>query len=176
LNGELNAVVETAFDVARAAAPTIDRRARLAGIPFLAKDMNIEVRGLRLTSSCRWLSSLPPATVDAPLAERWRAAGLSILGRTNTPEFAGEFVTEPTWRGPTKNPWTSREVPEVRAAGRPRRWHREWFRSPTPPIRGGRSACPRRRVVWWDSSPPAASIPSAHTWTSWRAASIVSMW
>ncbi len=25
-----------------------------------------------------------------------------MLGRTNTPEFAGEFVTEPTWRGATQ--------------------------------------------------------------------------
>src|SRR6201999_152659 len=39
------------------------------------------------------------------LARRWRKAGLAILGRTNTPEWAGDFVTEPTWRGPTRNPW-----------------------------------------------------------------------
>jgi len=74
-------------------------------VPFLAKDMNIEVAGLHLTASCRWLAGLPASLRDAPLAARWRAAGLSILGRTNTPEFAGEFVTEPTWRGATRNPW-----------------------------------------------------------------------
>jgi amidase len=49
-------------------------------------------------------SELPPAAADAPLAARWRAAGLLIMGRTNTPEFAGEFVTEPTWRGATRWP------------------------------------------------------------------------
>ena len=38
------------------------------------------------------------------LGGAWRNAGLSILGRTNTPEFAGDFVTEPTWRGATANP------------------------------------------------------------------------
>lgn len=105
LNGTLNAVVEAHFEAARAAARRIDREAPLCGVPFLAKDMNIEVAGMRLASSCRWLADLPPAGADAPLAARWRAAGLSILGRTNTPEFAGEFVTEPTWRGPTRNPW-----------------------------------------------------------------------
>ena len=67
--------------------------------------MNIDVAGMQLTYSCRWLEHSPPAAVDAPLAARWRAAGLTLLGRTNTPEFAGEFVTEPTWRGPTRNPW-----------------------------------------------------------------------
>jgi amidase len=105
LNGRLNAVVETGYAAARNAAHSMDLTAPLAGVPFLAKDMYIEVAGLHLTASCRWLAELPPATLDAPLAARWRRAGLSVLGRTNTPEFAGEFVTEPTWRGPTQNPW-----------------------------------------------------------------------
>jgi amidase len=105
LNGRLNAVVETGYAAARAAARVMHPGAPLAGVPFLAKDMNIDVAGLHLTSSCRWLEGLPPATADAPLAARWRSAGLSILGRTNTPEFAGDFVTEPTWRGSTQNPW-----------------------------------------------------------------------
>jgi amidase len=117
LNPRLNAVVERAFDLARAAAARVDVHASLAGVPFLAKDMNIEVAGLHLTSSCRWLSELPPATVDAPLAARWRAAGLSILGRTNTPEFAGEFVTEPTWRGATHNPWDLTRTPGGSSGG-----------------------------------------------------------
>jgi amidase len=105
LNGTLNAVVERCDDMARSGARTVDRAAPLAGVPFLAKDMNIDVKGLHLTSACRWLAGLPAAPADAPLAARWRAAGLLILGRSNTPEFAGEFVTEPTWRGPTRNPW-----------------------------------------------------------------------
>jgi amidase len=116
-NGRLNAVVERAYDGARAAAPLIDTQAPLAGVPFLAKDMNIDVAGLHLTSSCRWLARLPPATADAPLAARWRAAGLSILGRTNTPEFAGEFVTEPTWRGATCNPWDLTRSPGGSSGG-----------------------------------------------------------
>lgn len=117
LNGRLNAVVERGYDLARAAAGTTDLRAPLAGVPFLAKDMNIDVAGLHLTSSCRWLEHLPAATVDAPLAARWRAAGLAILGRTNTPEFAGEFVTEPAWRGPTCNPWDLARSPGGSSGG-----------------------------------------------------------
>jgi amidase len=117
LNGRLNAVVERNFAEARAAARANELRGPLAGVPFLAKDMNIEVAGLHLTSSCRWLKDLPPARSDAPLAARWRAAGLSILGRTNTPEFAGEFVTEPTWRGPTRNPWNTGHSPGGSSGG-----------------------------------------------------------
>jgi amidase len=117
LNGRLNAVVERSYELARTAALQADPGAPLAAVPFLAKDMNIEVAGLHLTSSCRWLSGLPAATVDAPLAARWRAAGLTILGRTNTPEFAGEFVTEPTWRGATRNPWSLLHSPGGSSGG-----------------------------------------------------------
>ena len=117
LNPRLNAVVERDFERARTAAQSIDPLAPLAGVPFLAKDMNIEVAGMHLTASCRWLAELPAATLDAPLAARWRTAGLSLLGRTNTPEFAGEFVTEPTWRGATQNPWDLSRSPGGSSGG-----------------------------------------------------------
>src|ERR1700675_1742061 len=63
LNVRLNAVVERDYDGARAAARAVELTAPLAGVPFLAKDMNIEVAGLHLTSSCRWLAGLPRAKV-----------------------------------------------------------------------------------------------------------------
>ena len=113
----MNAVVERGFAQALAGRGPVDAAAPLGGVPFLAKDMNIEVAGLHLTASCRWLKDLPPAIADAPLAARWRAAGLRILGRTNTPEFAGEFVTEPTWRGPTRNPWDLSRSPGGSSGG-----------------------------------------------------------
>lgn len=117
VNPLLNAVVERHDQRAREAARRLPRSAPLCGVPFLAKDINIEVAGMRLTFSCRWLESLPPAAADAPLASRWRAAGLSLLGRSNTPEFAGEFVTEPTWRGPTANPWDLSRSPGGSSGG-----------------------------------------------------------
>jgi amidase len=117
LNARLNAVVERNYGAARSAADAMNLKAPLAGVPFLAKDVNIEVAGLHLTYSCRWLEGLPPATADAPLAARWRSAGLSVLGRTNTPEFAGDFVTEPTWRGSTQNPWDLSRSPGGSSGG-----------------------------------------------------------
>jgi len=117
LNPRLNAVVERDYDRARDAAAAMDLAAPLAGVPFLPKDINIEVAGMHLTSSCRWLEGLPPAAEDAPLAARWRSAGLSLLGRTNTPEFATEFVCEPTWRGSTQNPWDLDRTPGGSSGG-----------------------------------------------------------
>ena len=117
LNPVLNAVTELNVDLARAEMVAASRAAPLFGVPFLAKDMNIAVRGLRLTQSSRWLADLPPAVDDAPLATRWRAAGLSILGRTNLPEFAADFVCEPTFRGPTRNPWDLSRSPGGSSGG-----------------------------------------------------------
>lgn len=117
LNGRFNAVVERSFDAARERAQAVDPSLALPAVPFLAKDMNIDVAGLRLTASCRWLADLPPAADDAPLARLWRTAGLAILGRTSTPEWAGDFVTESTWRGPTCNPWDPARTPGGSSGG-----------------------------------------------------------
>ncbi len=42
---------------------------------------------------------------DAELTRRYRAAGLVIFGKTNTPELGVSNVTEPELFGPTRNPW-----------------------------------------------------------------------
>jgi amidase len=117
LNPVLNAVTELNVDFARAQLASADPTAPLAGVPFLAKDMNIAVQGLKLTQSSRWLAGLSAATVDAPLASRWRKAGLSILGRTNLPECAADFVCEPTFRGATANPWDLTRSPGGSSGG-----------------------------------------------------------
>ena len=117
LNPGLNAVTHAAFDLARRDLVAADSLAPFFGVPFLAKDMNIAVRGLPLTQASRWLAGLPVAAEDAPLAARWRAAGLSILGRTSLPEFAADFVCEPTAHGPTRNPWDPRRSPGGSSGG-----------------------------------------------------------
>ena len=117
LNPILNAVTELNIELAREALALSDSTAPLVGVTFLAKDMNIAIRGLKLTQSSRWLADLPPATADAPLAARWRTAGLSILGRTNLPEFAADFVCEPTFRGATHNPWDLSRSPGGSSGG-----------------------------------------------------------
>ena len=75
LDPALNAVVERHDEMARARLACCPATAPLCGVPFLAKDLNIEVAGMHLTFSCRWLQGLPPARADSPLARRWREAG-----------------------------------------------------------------------------------------------------
>lgn len=102
-NPTINAVVEARADAAlaeAAAGPT----GPLAGVPFVVKDLGQAVAGLHTTGGSRLCADLPAAAEDSPLVARYRAAGLIILGMTNTPEFGKNGSTEPRWRGPTRNP------------------------------------------------------------------------
>jgi amidase len=103
LNPMLNAVVtpmfDTALDAARAG-PT----GPLAGVPYLVKDLAVEVRGARFTEGSNFLAS-NVSTFDSELVVRLRRGGLVILGKTNTPEFGMSPACEPLLFGPTHNPW-----------------------------------------------------------------------
>ena len=103
LNPRLNAVVSTCFERAR-------DRARggpsgpFAGVPYLLKDLIVEEEGLPFTEGSVWLRG-HVSGFTSTLVTRLRAAGLVVLGRTNTPEFGMAPTCEPVLHGPTRNPW-----------------------------------------------------------------------
>ncbi len=104
LNPRLNALVLQDFDRARDRARTLQLSAPLAGVPFLIKDVDIQVAEWPTTYSSRFFADAKPLP-DSEIVTRWRRAGTVFLGKTNTPEFADDFITEPAFRGPTLNPW-----------------------------------------------------------------------
>ncbi|HEX5799046.1 MAG TPA: amidase, partial [Gaiellaceae bacterium] len=79
------------------------------GIPIALKDV-ISTRGIETTAGSRILEGYVPV-FDSTVAERCRAAGLSVLGKTNTDEFAMGSSTENSAYGPTRNPWDPERVP-----------------------------------------------------------------
>ena len=86
--------VKVYADGARAAAEAQDRlraagyvASPLAGLPVSIKDL-FDVAGEVTLAGSRALDDMLPATADAPIVARLKAAGAVIIGRTNMTEFA----------------------------------------------------------------------------------------
>ena len=112
LNPILNAVVIKNYDNVMRDVETLSINTMLSGVPFLLKDVNLFTSDMPTTFSCKFFENAKPRE-DSELVSRWRSAGLMFLGKTNTPEFANDFVCEPTLRGATLNPWN----PKVTTGG-----------------------------------------------------------
>jgi len=105
---ELNAYRVVLADGARADAKRAEERlasgddAPLLGVPVAVKD-NVDYAGEVTTHGTAAYGE--PAREDGLVVRRLRAAGATILGKTNLPELAIYGFTEsPTW-GDTRNPW-----------------------------------------------------------------------
>ncbi|SRR6266571_214033 len=106
LNPTLNAVITPMFESARMAARSPLPEGPFCGVPFLLKDIVASYAGVRTASGSMSLQDFVPDH-DSELVVRLKKAGLIIVGKTNTPEFALLPTTEPLMFGPTRNPWDS---------------------------------------------------------------------
>jgi amidase len=91
-----------------------DGEAPLYGVPIAVKDSQ-DVAGELTTHGTGCVDQ--PATEDAEMVRRLRAAGAIVIGKTNLPELAFAMFTEsPTW-GVTRNPWNTERVPGGSSGG-----------------------------------------------------------
>lgn len=85
-------------DVARAAGQDLP----LLGVPIAIKD-ELDIAGQVTTFGGS--ANITPATADAELVRRLRAAGAVIVAKTAMPEFGQWPFTESSTNGYTRNPW-----------------------------------------------------------------------
>ena len=121
VDGQVNAYLTVTAELALAqAAAADDRRSRgetapLLGIPLAVKDV-LCTEGVRTTCGSRILEHfIPPYTATA--VHRLAAAGMVLLGKTNTDEFAMGSSTENSGYFPTHNPWDLARVPGGSSGG-----------------------------------------------------------
>jgi aspartyl-tRNA(Asn)/glutamyl-tRNA(Gln) amidotransferase subunit A len=96
----------------RVAAPAVSP---LTGIPVAIKDV-LCVQGMPATAGSRILEGFqPPYTATS--VRRLLEAGVVILGKTNTDEFAMGSSTENSSYGVTHNPWRNDRVPGGSSGG-----------------------------------------------------------
>lgn len=103
-NPDLNAVVIPLEEHARAAIARGLPDGPFRGVPFLIKDLALQIKGSRTTNGCRLFRD-HVADHDSELVARYDRAGLVTFGRTASPEFGLTTTTESTLFGSTRNPW-----------------------------------------------------------------------
>ncbi|MEO3428526.1 amidase [Pelagibius sp. CAU 1746] len=108
----VGAVVHRFYDDARAELAAGASGGPFAGLPFLLKDLYTFQKGRPCGNGSTWLKDYR-APFDDPMAGRWRAAGLTVVGKTATSEFGLNVSTESRQHGPTRNPWN----PDYSAGG-----------------------------------------------------------
>ena len=110
-------------DAARAAADAADARARsglplgpLDGVIVSIKDL-FDVAGEATRAGSKVLADAPPASTDATVVRRLRAAGSVIIAKTNMVEFALSILGQNPHYGTPGNPADRTRVPGGSSSG-----------------------------------------------------------
>jgi aspartyl-tRNA(Asn)/glutamyl-tRNA(Gln) amidotransferase subunit A len=117
VDGVVHAFLHVAEEAALASAGLVDASldagitpaSPLAGVPLALKDVFTTI-DMPTTAGSKILEGWRPP-YDATVSSRLRAAGITILGKTNMDEFAMGSSTEHSAYGVTHNPWDIDRIP-----------------------------------------------------------------
>lgn len=116
INPQLNAIVHPLYDLAKDLASKELSPGPFYGVPFLLKDLLCGLKGVPLTFGSKSMQHFIPDH-DTELVKRYKASGVVIMGKTNTPEFGLMGITEPELFGPCRNPWNPAHTPGGSSGG-----------------------------------------------------------
>ena len=100
---QINAVVVKHYDYAQRQIDKGLPDGPFTGVPFLLKDLDL-LEGTRTTFGASVYKD-DVADHTGTLAQRFLNAGVTIFGKSSSPEFGLMPTTEPRLFGPTRNPW-----------------------------------------------------------------------
>jgi aspartyl-tRNA(Asn)/glutamyl-tRNA(Gln) amidotransferase subunit A len=121
VDSQLNAFITVTPEQALTQAKLADERLAagqggpLTGIPIAHKDIFC-TEGVRTSCGSRMLDNFI-APYNATVVEKFAAAGLVMVGKTNLDEFAMGSSNENSFYGPVKNPWDVKAVPGGSSGG-----------------------------------------------------------
>ncbi|WP_157218350.1 amidase family protein [Flavisphingomonas formosensis] len=108
--------VITCRDDAQALACARAATGEMAGVPWLLKD-GLDYPGMPNRSGSRSKADAQPGSISFAFTQRFDAAGLIALGKTNAPEFGLLPTTEPVLYGAAQNPWALGRSPGGSSGG-----------------------------------------------------------
>jgi len=103
-NPKYNFLTHKMYDYGRAEITRGLPTGPFTGVPFLVKDLGIDVAGHPTSNGSRLFDGYI-APRNSTLVDRYRAVGLVIFGKTTSPEFGIAATTESRRFGLTRNPW-----------------------------------------------------------------------
>jgi amidase/6-aminohexanoate-cyclic-dimer hydrolase len=112
---QINAVVVKHYDYAKRQIEKGLPDGPFTGVPFLLKDLEL-LEGTRTTSGASVYRN-NVADHTGTLAQRFLNAGVTIFGKSATPEFGLLPTTECRLFGPTRNPWNPAHSPGGSSGG-----------------------------------------------------------
>nr|WP_244635931.1 amidase [Chthonobacter albigriseus] len=112
----LHALVHRFDDLARKAIGQGLPDGPFTGVPFILKNTGFEAKDTILSTGSRLFADAV-SRADTTLVARYKAAGLVIFAKSNTPEFALSFTSEPEAFGPSRNPWDTARSPGGSSGG-----------------------------------------------------------